>query len=216
MKNTENLVIKKRGRKSKKDILEQSKENDNITVLIEEKNDNLNIVKEEIENKILENNVDYNDDNDNDNNLNNTNNLESNIFLSVNDDSKPSAKKRGRKPKGGKIIQQIEPISNQKESKPSVILHLKCSIKDLQTITVLGPNVEGFNFHNNNDYSYEIISNNYINNINNINNNNNYYNNLEEEQKLNQNKFFDYSKSDNNYDYEDDVKQSKENVLYFK
>ena len=38
MKNTENLVIKKRGRKSKKDILEQSKENDNITVFLHQEN----------------------------------------------------------------------------------------------------------------------------------------------------------------------------------
>jgi hypothetical protein len=47
------------------------------------------------------------------------------------EDNKPIAKKRGRKPKGGKIIQQIVPLNNSKESKPNIILHLKCSIKDL-------------------------------------------------------------------------------------
>jgi hypothetical protein len=41
-------------------------------------------------------------------------------------------KKRGRKPKGGKIVQQISINSSQKEEKPNVILHLKCSLKDLQ------------------------------------------------------------------------------------
>ena len=85
---------------------------------------------------------------------------------------------------------------------------MKCSIKDLQSSTVLGPNVEGFNFpNNNNDYSYEIINNNY----NNIINNN--YNNLEQEHNINQNKFFDCSESVNNYDYEEDIKHSKENDI---
>ena len=41
-------------------------------------------------------------------------------------------KKRGRKPKGGKIIQQLPPTNPNKETKPSVILHLKCSLKDLE------------------------------------------------------------------------------------
>ena len=57
-------------------------------------------------------------------------------------------KKRGRKPKGGKIIKTlIEPNKNQK-IKPNVILHLKCSLKDIEqkneSISVLkyNPNVE--------------------------------------------------------------------------
>lgn len=42
-------------------------------------------------------------------------------------------KKRGRKPKGGKIVQQLMPIFTAKETKSNVILHLKCSLKDLAT-----------------------------------------------------------------------------------
>jgi hypothetical protein len=41
------------------------------------------------------------------------------------------SKKRGRKPKGGKLIPRvIEPVV-QKESIANIILHLKCSLKDL-------------------------------------------------------------------------------------
>ncbi len=43
-------------------------------------------------------------------------------------------KKRGRKPKGGKIIKSINEKINIKEiKKPNIILQLKCSSKDLQS-----------------------------------------------------------------------------------
>ena len=72
-------------------------------------------------------------------------------------------KKRGRKPKGGKIIAQISPLSEFKETKPNVILHLKCSIKDLQN-NVFNNNINGYNLlTNNNELSYEIISNSELN-----------------------------------------------------
>ena len=41
------------------------------------------------------------------------------------------AKKRGRKPKGGKIVQLPVAVVSVKEEKANVILHLKCFIKDL-------------------------------------------------------------------------------------
>lgn len=44
-----------------------------------------------------------------------------------------AVKKRGRKPKGGKIIQHIVSDESQKDDKPNVILHLRCSMKDLKT-----------------------------------------------------------------------------------
>ena len=73
---------------------------------------------------------------------------------------KPPGKKRGRKPKGGKIIQQILPISNIKESKPNIILHLKCYMKDLQN-NVFENNINGFDFSScKKELLYEIISNN--------------------------------------------------------
>tara|TARA_B100000902_G_scaffold286250_1_gene272348 strand:+ start:276 stop:1241 length:966 start_codon:yes stop_codon:yes gene_type:complete len=40
-------------------------------------------------------------------------------------------KKRGRKPKGGKIIQVTSPQEGVKVPEPNIILHLKCSISDL-------------------------------------------------------------------------------------
>jgi len=41
-------------------------------------------------------------------------------------------KKRGRKPKGGKLIQNAEAVENAMVSPVNVILHLRCSLKDLE------------------------------------------------------------------------------------
>lgn len=67
------------------------------------------------------------------------------------------AKKRGRKPKGGKIIEQIVPLNLVKETKPNIILHLKCSLKDLQADTLNSSTLESYNFDSG-DLSYEIIN----------------------------------------------------------
>jgi hypothetical protein len=66
-------------------------------------------------------------------------------------DQKPSIKKRGRKPKGGKIIQQVVPSNQQKIDRPNVILHLKCSMKDLQ-LANSSCLIESFNFGNKNEF----------------------------------------------------------------
>jgi hypothetical protein len=67
-------------------------------------------------------------------------------------------KKRGRKPKGGKIIQQIVPLNNNKETKPNVILHLKCSLKDLHMNKILyNSDIQSFDFSNANHLTYDII-----------------------------------------------------------
>jgi hypothetical protein len=80
---------------------------------------------------------------------------------------KPTGKKRGRKPKGGKIIQNVVPITNIKENKPNIILHLKCSIKDLQN-NVFENNINGYDLSSyKKDFLYEIISNNDTNNTHN-------------------------------------------------
>lgn len=80
----------------------------------------------------------------------------------VNDIIEPNivvAKKRGRKPKGGKIIREIVASADNKENKPNVILHLKCSLKDLQTNPSSQMNIESFDFlSNKNRLTYEIIS----------------------------------------------------------
>lgn len=87
-------------------------------------------------------------------------NEENLIISNTNDEVKPGPKKRGRKPKGGKIVQQLVPVSENKESKPNVILHLKCSLKDLQKNNneMFSQGIESFNFKN--DLSYEMIENN--------------------------------------------------------
>ena len=70
-------------------------------------------------------------------------------------------KKRGRKPKGGKIIQQAVPTMNSKENKPNVILHLKCFLKDLQHNTMTQTVIDNYTFPSNkNELAYEIIQSN--------------------------------------------------------
>ena len=112
-----NVIVKKRGRKSKKDL--EMKEN--INVKYEENIKNEIIITEKITNEIISNanavvNIDICDNGDADEILN----IE---------EEKPLAKKRGRKPKGGKIIHQIVPLNNNKDDKPNVILHLKLNKK---------------------------------------------------------------------------------------
>ena len=142
------VVLKKRGRKSKKE-LELTKTQDNITVTIEE-----NVVENAVFDEII----------------NNIGDICENSNININDEiidgitceeqeQKPFAKKRGRKPKGGKIIQKITPLNNNKEEKPNVILHLKCSLKDLQTNTLLHSNIDCFNFNSSAKLPYDIISN---------------------------------------------------------
>lgn len=41
-------------------------------------------------------------------------------------------KRKGRKPKGGKIISKLQLMENMADAVPNVILHLKCSLKDLE------------------------------------------------------------------------------------
>ena len=77
---------------------------------------------------------------------------------------KATARKRGRKPKGGKIIQNTNLIVSPSETKPNVILHLKCCSNDLQSVGFHDSNfsastIESFNFDTSkNELSYEIVS----------------------------------------------------------
>ena len=151
----EPIVKQKRGRKSKKDIqlaneqkLNQellSKTEANTEILVES-SDNITCSIQEIteinENTETNEICETDDPNENDEPV-----------------QKPGAKKRGRKPKGGKIIQQTIHLNNNKDLKPNIILHLKCSLKDLQTNTLLSSNVESFNFADSKgDFSYEVIN----------------------------------------------------------
>jgi hypothetical protein len=161
--NNTTIVVKKRGRKSKKDTEIQ-------TISTQSISDNINVVIEETQNFSNTNNVlntvnlincQENEDNEENEENENIVSENTNFFSKDNnqvEDSKPLAKKRGRKPKGGKIIQQAVSINNNKETKPNVILHLKCSIKDLQTNSLTNNEIQGYNFNNPNHLSYDLIN----------------------------------------------------------
>jgi hypothetical protein len=130
------LSIKpKRGRKSKKDLL--------IALNINSEEDNVKIQINEIQEiKTIINQSDELNDLDKDTNLNNV---------------KPESKKRGRKPKGGKIIEQITPANNKINNKPNIILHLKCYVKDLNNDNSIN-DIKSYHFSANKDLNYELIS----------------------------------------------------------
>jgi len=148
---TENAIVKpKRGRRSKKDIeaaaaaANNLKESGSINIDIEEKHSQ-NCVEQKNDSVFF-----YENETDN-----------KNIILSDEKSlEKPAAKKRGRKPKGGKIIQQVVPAAIVKEEKPNVILHLKCSVRDLQAQNMFELSMEPFHFSNNkNELNYDVLEN---------------------------------------------------------
>lgn len=131
------INVKKRGRKSKKEIEESKK-------IMDDKSENI-VVK-------IHENCDFFSDSSHNNELvqldnNNNNNIVLENMETKNND-KPVSKKRGRKPKGGKIVQNIVTLNDKKEVRPNVILHLKCSLKDLGFNNKEGSNIEGFSFSN--------------------------------------------------------------------
>jgi len=168
----------KRGRKSKKELMASL----NITYFLSNEKDNksnqvqtqtqpqipniINLDVSEIENNIIdiqEDNNLYEDILNNENNISQLINTELNNIITLSEEPK-IAKKRGRKPKGGKIIQHITTNIEQKDEKSNVILHLKCSMKDLQTHPQNNSFLECYNFSNcKNDLSFEIIGNENIN-----------------------------------------------------
>jgi hypothetical protein len=160
---SEEAIKPKRGRRSKKEILaslEKEKEKEKEQTLLNENVDeNKKIfssetnIKLQISPEVLEDDVNTNTNENAD-----ASNDGENVVV------KSPGKKRGRKPKGGKIIQQNLPIIEQKETKPNVILHLKCSMKDLQlsgdyNSNFTSSNIESFAFGApSNDCFYEIIN----------------------------------------------------------
>lgn len=173
--NITKIPTKKRGRKSKKELEDANKAlnkkpdnldsniSENIVVKIEE-NDTFNdndAVKENdtINDNIISciNEVIYSDK---EYNMDNSDVPE---FPEKSDEqsspNKPATKKRGRKPKGGKIIQQIIQLNNVKETKPNVILHLKCSLKDLKSTNLFGSNLDGYSFSHPNNLYFDTIHN---------------------------------------------------------
>ena len=124
--NNENIP-KKRGRKPKpKNIDTQINGNETSDQIILKQNDNIIFEINECQQNTSNENTD-----------NNTN-TENNQLV----------KKRGRKPKGGKIIQQNVYFQNTNEPKINVILHLKCFLKELNLINS-NSNIDGFSFRTN-------------------------------------------------------------------
>ena len=72
----------------------------------------------------------------------------------------PLAKKRGRKPKGGKLVLSTLGAPQINEDKPNIILHLKCSSKDLLNNVSNNDKleIESYNFASKNELSYGVIN----------------------------------------------------------
>ena len=149
-------VVKKRGRKSKKELEEIALQKASVI-----STENINVLIEELNTESETNEITISDlvnlEDDNETETENSVDLNSSQNQKC-DEEKPVAKKRGRKPKGGKIIQQIVPINSNKEPKPNVILHLKCSLKDLQSNLIQGSEIQSFNFQPTNQLTYDIIN----------------------------------------------------------
>ena len=85
-------------------------------------------------------------------------------IVEENEVNKKTARKRGRKPKGGKIVQVANNSEVQMDAKPNVILHLKCSTKDLQSTGYYDSNfsastIESFHLNNSkNEMYYDVIT----------------------------------------------------------
>ena len=196
---TQEIVKGKRGRKSKKElmaslgmmettvvkeqispketIIEQTLSETNVkneAILIAESESTvLSSILEPLEKHIslsvseiiIEPHNGNNNENDTDNT---TNNLEDDDEVPVKP-GKQALKKRGRKPKGGKIIQQSLILDSPKNDKPNVILHLKCSMKDLNNVNGNGNSdngaVESFTFSKTNNLCYDVIGSENINSV---------------------------------------------------
>jgi len=147
-------VKSKRGRKSHKVVEQQN--------VVNQTNETNKINKDD--NNII---CEINEVNEVNDVIDAVNDIKNTITLNNNEnaDEKAPLKKRGRKPKGGKIIQQIIPSLDVKETKPNIILHLKCSLKDLNN-NLFTNNLNGFNFGNKSDLTYDIISSNITSDLN--------------------------------------------------
>jgi hypothetical protein len=88
-------------------------------------------------------------------------NGDNNIILDINSDKDqiPAKvqKKRGRKPKGGKIVEISNIKDNQINSEPNVILHLKCCFDDLTDTNDSDLDTYQFNDSKQTDLNYQYL-----------------------------------------------------------
>lgn len=125
-------IPKKKGRKSKKEL-------EQISLLNQQKEllSNNSLTEQEKESKILEL-------------------KQSADLLNQPDLEEKIPKKRGRKPRGGKIVSVNNNIIDNIISKQNVILHLKCNMNDINKI--YDNTFESFNFNNQkNELKYDTI-----------------------------------------------------------
>lgn len=137
------IVKSKRGRKSKQELMAALQMTDQVSLTIKDNSNSKNII--------------------NDNTSQNNSDVKA-IEPQV-------IKKRGRKPKGGKIIQPTISIDSYKEEKPNIIMHLKCSLKDLLSFNNGNSCVGTYDFTNH-DLGFDLYGTSNI-TISNYNNNNN-------------------------------------------
>jgi len=91
--------------------------------------------------------------------INHDNSNDEVIDQTTNTETKPPLKKRGRKPKGGKIIHNVVIDNSNKIEKPNIILHLKCFLKDLDNhIENNFDNIDSYKFPSKNNLLYEVIN----------------------------------------------------------
>ena len=93
--------------------------------------------------------------------LNSTVEGSENVVLKMEEIEKPPPKKRGRKPNGGKIVMDPEKTTPVLNTKPNVILHLKCFVKDLLSEGHHEPDFSkaNVNSYDENKPSYHMLSN---------------------------------------------------------
>jgi len=198
MDEKETVVVKqKRGRKPKK-----------AQTVDSDININSSLINELVSNSIINDQLELNNMNeDKEEDVEDENKSE----LIENNVVKPGPKKRGRKPKGGKIVQQSLNLNTNKETKPNIILHLKCWMKDLQT-NVLNTDIESFHFVSNKTdlQCYELSDNLSSSSFNNE--NDNYHNSnsnigiVQQEKEV----IFDQNNTSDNYNDDDYVVNNKE------
>jgi len=157
-------VKAKRGRKSKAELLKLMIESEaNKKIENEVQNNFKEVVNEKIEIEAQQN-TEQNQEQIVDEIVDQIENLHlANVVNDSKDEEEvleaPVAKKRGRKPKGGKIIQQNIHAIEKKEEKPNIILHLKCHLKDLNAPeNEVDNNLESFCFTTSkNELTYDVI-----------------------------------------------------------
>jgi hypothetical protein len=89
----------------------------------------------------------------------NQNDIDNDANQTINTETKPPLKKRGRKPKGGKIIHNVVIDNSNKIEKPNIILHLKCFLKDLDNqVTNNIDNIDSYKFPSKNNLLYDVIN----------------------------------------------------------